>query len=86
MHRYFFEFSLGERRVRDGEGEAFVTRVAALKYGRLLAGEMAKRNVADLKDACVVVLDERGDELGRIFLLDVVQAGALGNGSRHVLH
>lgn len=86
MHRYFFEFSLGERRVKDGEGEAFATRVAALKYGRLLAGEMAKRNSADLKDACVVVLDERGDELGRIFLLEVLHPGCPRTGARPVLH
>ena len=86
MQRYFFEFNLGQGRLKDGEGEEFGSRVDALKYGRLLAGEMAKGNVVGMRDACVVVLDGRGEELGRFFLLDVIQVGSPLTGSRRILH
>ena len=84
--RYFFEFNLGQQRLEDSHGEEFASRTDALKYGRLLAGEMARSDVANLRDACVVVLNDRRDELGRIFLLDVLQVGAAWNGSARSLH
>jgi hypothetical protein len=86
MQRYFFEFSLGQKRVTDDAGEEFVSRVEALKYGRLLACEMAKGSLVTRRDACVVVRDDNGHELGRIYLFDIMQAAPFGDNERRVLH
>jgi len=86
MQRYFFELSFGRRRLGDGEGEEFANRADALSYGRLLACEMARSSLPEAPDACVVVLDGRRDELGRIFLLEVAEIGAPRHRGRCAVH
>ncbi len=87
MQRYFFELRLGERRLKDDQGEEFANFAEALKYLRLVASELLQGDqAATMVNACVVVTDESGSELGRVFLSDVSEARSSQQKTGRVLH
>ncbi len=87
MQRYFFELRLRGRRLKDDEGEEFANFVEALKYGRLVACELLQEHDASaMINAFVVVLDENGDELGRIYLSDLSEASSSLQRAGRALH